>query len=92
MHSARIELEFESEEEARLMYRALKPEIESRPAGGVEASITLSGNKILIYIEAENISKLRAAVNSYGRLAALIYDVGVFVEEVQDGGSATPGG
>ena len=89
MQQAEIVLEFKTGREAELVYNALMPEVKARPAGGVYVDARLSGNKIFIYIKAENISKLRAAINSYGRLVALAYDVLSFMGGGESG-SKTP--
>lgn len=67
MHSAAIEVEASSTEEARALYISLKPEVTAMSSRGFTADISISGNKVEIIIRASSFSKLRAALNSYLR-------------------------
>jgi len=66
---AYIEIETDNAED---LYRALK--VEERNAIS-HAKVYLSGKKLIISIEAEDISDLRAAVNSWLRLVKMCEEI-----------------
>ncbi len=66
MKSARFIFNFDSEKEAKIIAETLHPEIKHNiPKTNVE--ISLSGCKFSLHIEANDLSSLRAACNSYLR-------------------------
>ena len=66
MRSASFIFNFDSKKEAEIIAETLKPEIKHKiPKTNVEVS--LSQNKFIMKIHAEDISSLRAAINSYLR-------------------------
>lgn len=54
---------------ANAIYSALKPDVKSSPEGQVSADIRLRGDQISIDISSNDLSHLRASLNSYLRLA-----------------------
>ena len=71
---AAIRIELPSEEQAKIVMRALRPEIESSPTRRSEVEIGLDGRKVLLRFKAEDTTALRASVNSYIRWVKLIED------------------
>ncbi len=66
MKSASFIFNFDSEKEAKIIAETLHPEIKHKiPKTNVE--ISLSGSKFSLYIDAKDLSSLRAACNSYLR-------------------------
>jgi KEOPS complex subunit Pcc1 len=72
--AATIGIELPSEEQAKIVMRALRPEAESSPTRRSEVEIGLDGRKILLHFKAEDTTALRASVNSYTRWVKLIQD------------------
>lgn len=66
---AELELEFDSEEEARAIFGALEPEAASVPSDRTRARLGLEGRKILISIEGASGPSFRAALGAYLRWA-----------------------
>ncbi len=66
MHESTAKIELCSEG-ASIYYGALKPEEGLLPGGRSLAHISLTSDKIMIWIEAKDITALRAAVNSFIR-------------------------
>ena len=62
-----IKLEFESAEEAGLIYHAIKPETSSLPADRASVEFIHRRNEIELYIKAADSASFRASVNSYLR-------------------------
>ncbi|MCS4541344.1 MAG: KEOPS complex subunit Pcc1 [Euryarchaeota archaeon] len=74
----KIEIEFPDEKAARIIYRALLPEVNSLPSERVKVSLSTSKNTLSMEINALDTVALRAAVNSYLRwiiLAREIYEL-----------------
>lgn len=66
MKKAKFIFSFDSEDEAKIVAESLNPEIKHKiPKTNVEVS--LDGKTFLLEIEANDISSLRAACNSYLR-------------------------
>lgn len=61
---------FPSPEDAEAAYVALKPEVGT--ARRFRASLSVDGNKLILDVDADDLSALRAALNSYLRWIALI--------------------
>ena len=83
---ARIVLEFDSEEEARIIYEAVLPEAKSMPTERTKASIIKENNLIELTIEADSTSSLRAALNSYLSWFSSILKTVKYVREVEKNG------
>lgn len=70
-----FQIEFEDFNQANIILKALKPEINSSPSQRATVEINLK-NKILdVSIKASDATSLRAAVNSYLRWIMLSLDV-----------------
>jgi tRNA threonylcarbamoyladenosine modification (KEOPS) complex Pcc1 subunit len=66
MKTANFFLDFKTEREAKIIMKSIDPEIKHKiPKVNVE--INLSNKKIFLKIEADDLSSLRAACNSYLR-------------------------
>ena len=68
-------IEFENPEEADVVLRAIKPEINGSPSDRTSVTITTDGNDLLINIEAEDNASFRASLNSYLRWIKLSLDI-----------------
>ena len=66
--------QLDSKEDADIIIRSLKPELKKR-ISNTKIDIKISEKKILLNIEAENISSIRAACNSYLRWIKTALDV-----------------
>ena len=55
----------ESEELAKILYSALLPETESIPSERATTSISVQGSSLIIEIAANDLTAMRAALNSY---------------------------
>ena len=71
---AKITLQFASKELSRIMHKTLLPEAKKSTTSRSKASLKFDGKKLTIYVEAEDTSAFRAALNSYLRWAALVKD------------------
>ena len=66
MHGhAKIEVELESAEIAKTLYLALKPETKSVQSERANTKLDLRDNLLLIDVKAEDLTALRAAINSF---------------------------
>lgn len=61
-------IEIRADRSADAIYSALKPDVKSSPQKH-SATITLNGGKISIAISSDDLSQVRASLNSYLRLA-----------------------
>ena len=66
MKSAVIEIEFERERDLDIIFRSIEPEIKKR-IPKTKVSINRIDNKMILRIESEDTSSLRAACNSFLR-------------------------
>jgi len=66
MKTAKFVFNFDSKEEARIVSESLDPEIKNK-IPKTRVKVNLSGNTFTIDLEANDISSLRAACNSYLR-------------------------
>ncbi|MEM3041010.1 MAG: KEOPS complex subunit Pcc1 [Nitrososphaerota archaeon] len=73
--SAIIKLRFPSEEEPRIIERALKPEAKSSPRHRSRTRVTCKDENLTLEFEAEDTTALRASVNSYLSWLQLLNDV-----------------
>jgi len=62
-------IEMRASSSASAIYSALKPDVKSSPERQVSADIRLKDDKISIDISSNDLSHLRASLNSYLRLA-----------------------
>ncbi len=65
--AAHINLHFDSEREARIIYSVLKPELVSAPSDRASVEFTRRKNEIELGIKAADAASFRAALNSYMR-------------------------
>jgi len=78
-----INIEFEGEEKARIVYKALIAELLNPPTYRSNVKITLNGRLIKIKIFSRDLVSLRAAVNSYMKwLSAILGAVEVLEDEL----------
>jgi tRNA threonylcarbamoyladenosine modification (KEOPS) complex Pcc1 subunit len=60
------------EDLARVAYLALKPDLDKAPKSNLLANISYDKDKLIINIRGDDISQLRAGINSYLRLINVI--------------------
>jgi KEOPS complex subunit Pcc1 len=60
-----VEVELDSPEVAKTIFSALIPETKSVPSERARTQLRLDGNLLIIDIEAEDLTALRAALNSF---------------------------
>ena len=60
-----LEIPFESEELAKILYSALLPETESIPSERATTSVSVKGSSLVVEIIANDLTAMRAALNSY---------------------------
>jgi len=60
-----LEIPLESERIAKILYSALLPETESIPSERATTSISVKGSSLIIEIIANDLTAMRAALNSY---------------------------
>ena len=71
-----FQIEFEDFNQANIVIKALKPEINSSPSERASVELNLKNDKILdVNIRATDATSLRAAINSYLRWIMLSLDV-----------------
>ena len=71
-----FQIEFEDFDQANIILKALKPEVNSSPSERATVELSLKEDKILdVNITASDATSLRAAVNSYLRWIMLSLDV-----------------
>ena len=64
---AQIEVTFDSNKDAQVIFEALMPELHSAPSDKADAKLEIEKNKVLVTISAEDASAFRAAINTYLR-------------------------
>ena len=72
MAEAKFRLDLNSKDLAQVVFKALKPEVESQPSPRVVVDLKLDGRFIIIELKADSTAALRAAVNSYLRWVSAI--------------------
>jgi len=72
--NAVIHIEFPSKKQLKMLLDALLPETKKPATSRSKVSIKSEGKKLIIRIEAEDTSALRATLNSYLRWVALVKD------------------
>ncbi|TFH11493.1 MAG: hypothetical protein E4H14_00660 [Candidatus Thorarchaeota archaeon] len=60
-----LEIPLESEEIAKILYSALLPETESIPSERATTSVSVKGSSLVVEIVANDLTAMRAALNSY---------------------------
>ena len=60
-----LEIPLESEELAKILYSALLPETESIPSERATTSVSVKGSSLVVEIDANDLTAMRAALNSY---------------------------
>ncbi|MFW9844672.1 MAG: KEOPS complex subunit Pcc1 [Candidatus Thorarchaeota archaeon] len=60
-----LEIPLESERVANILYSALLPETESIPSERANTSISVKGSSLIVEIIANDLTAMRAALNSY---------------------------
>ncbi|MGD2073163.1 MAG: KEOPS complex subunit Pcc1 [Candidatus Thorarchaeota archaeon] len=60
-----VEIELESDKIAKNLFLALNPETKSVPSERAVTQLTVKGNMLIIDVEAEDLTALRAAINSF---------------------------
>jgi tRNA threonylcarbamoyladenosine modification (KEOPS) complex Pcc1 subunit len=60
-----LEIPVESEEIAKILYSALLPETESIPSERATTSVSVKGSSLVVEIVANDLTAMRAALNSY---------------------------
>jgi KEOPS complex subunit Pcc1 len=70
-----FQIEFENPQDAKIIWKALKPETVINPSGRSSTKIKLLNKTLIIHVNAADATSLRAAINSYLRWIILSYDV-----------------
>lgn len=70
-----FQIEFEDFNQANIILKALKPEINSSPSQRATVELSLKNEILDVSIKASDATSLRAAVNSYLRWIMLSLDV-----------------
>jgi tRNA threonylcarbamoyladenosine modification (KEOPS) complex Pcc1 subunit len=60
-----LEIPLESEQKAMILYSALLPETESIPSDRATSKVTVSGTSLIVEIEANDLTAMRASLNSF---------------------------
>jgi len=72
---AEFKIKFESIDEAKVVFRAIGPEIQSAPSERSSVTVKLEVNTLNLEINAEDTPSLRASINSYLRWIILSCEV-----------------
>ncbi len=78
---ARIHLDFSSEEQLKVVIAALKPETMTPLTRRSKVQMKRGKRSLTLNFEARDTSALRAAINSYLRLASMAIDVQKLIQE-----------
>jgi len=73
---ARIELSFDSEELAKVVYSAVLPEVHSSPMDRAGATFKREGRKIILEVSAGDAASFRASLSSFMRWLKLAVELG----------------
>jgi len=79
-----LEFDFNSEYEAKMFYSVLSPEVGMKVSKDAESFIKLDGKRVFIFVQSTQLSKMRAIVNSYGRLINVVHNIVSVVREVEE--------
>jgi len=85
---ARITLRLGSKRAASAVFRAIEPEAKSAPTGRSKVEVSRAGNDVEISILSRDLSSMRAAVNTFLRLASACQGTLEALEEL--GGDRAP--
>ena len=78
---ARVEVDVNTSD-AEVILSSLKPEVESLSSNRSRVKIERSGNGVMLIIVADDVTALRAAVNSYLHWIQGIIDIGKRIRQV----------
>lgn len=70
-----FQMEFEDLKQAKIVMKALEPELNSSPSERSSVELNLTGKVLNVDITASDVTSLRAAVNSYLRWIMLSLNV-----------------
>lgn len=70
-----FQVEFDDFKQAEIILKALEPEIKSSPSHRASVKLKMDGRNLDMNILAEDVTSLRAAINSYIRWIMLSLDV-----------------
>jgi KEOPS complex subunit Pcc1 len=73
--TAEFKIKFESSKDAEVVFKTIKPELQSAPSDRSSVNLDLNGNILNLVIDAEDTPSLRASINSYLRWIILSCDV-----------------
>jgi KEOPS complex subunit Pcc1 len=76
-----FEIEFESLDDARQVFRSIEPEIRTSPPRRSQVQANLKQHILTLKVDAEDTSSLRASLNSYLRWINLSYDILKFKDD-----------
>ncbi|HTX61465.1 MAG TPA: KEOPS complex subunit Pcc1 [Methanobacterium sp.] len=70
-----FQIEFDDAKKAEIVIKALKPEMLTSPSQRASVKLDLTGRKLDVDIQADDVTSLRAVINSYLRWIMLSMDV-----------------
>jgi KEOPS complex subunit Pcc1 len=70
-----LEIEFNTIQEAEIVLKSIKPEINGSPSDRTSVNIDINENILRINIDAQDTASFRASLNSYLRWIKLSYEV-----------------
>lgn len=70
-----FQIEFEDQKQAEIVMKALEPELDSSPSERSSVKLFRIENKMIVKIMAEDVTSLRATINSYLRWIILSKDI-----------------
>jgi KEOPS complex subunit Pcc1 len=70
-----LEIEFNTAQEAEIVLKSIKPEINGSPSDRTSVNIDINENTLRITIDAQDTASFRASLNSYLRWIKLSYEV-----------------
>ncbi len=73
---ALFKIEFESLEDAEIIFKSIEPELKSAPSNRSSVTASLDGNVMHLKIDAEDTHIFRASLNSYLRWILLSHEMG----------------
>ncbi len=75
--SAEMIFDFDSDEDARRVYEALKPELSSAPSDKTDVALEAKGKSLVLSVSAAEKAAFRAAVSTYVRWVRIAHEIGV---------------
>jgi KEOPS complex subunit Pcc1 len=70
-----LEIEFNTNKEAEIVLKSIKPEINGSPSDRTSVCIDIHENTLKLTIDAQDTASFRASLNSYLRWIKLSYEV-----------------